>query len=140
MVPKIVYNQDDPAKRDISVTNWVVNPVVVKEYDDLLIDLYPIALRAISIIENKEYAMQAKIEKKKSIEKDASDQMAVDPPSGPSLQALVDKAVGGKVKALEAKFSKLSVVSGKKTASNLPKGGKAKPKGKAKSSSSFFET
>ncbi|KAJ2981081.1 hypothetical protein NUW54_g10920 [Trametes sanguinea] len=59
-----------------------------------------------------EYAMQAKIEKKKSIEKDASDQMAVDPPSGPSLQALVDKAVGGKVKALEAKFSKLSVASG----------------------------
>ncbi|KAH9889573.1 hypothetical protein C8Q73DRAFT_668006 [Cubamyces lactineus] len=105
---------------DMEVVDWRVHEAVLKEYADLQEDALPIALRAIAIVENAQTAMQAKIEKKKGVQKTA-DAMNVDDDNaaakavgeagkaGPSVQSLVDKAVAGKVKALQAQVQKLSL-------------------------------
>ncbi|KAI0832943.1 hypothetical protein BC628DRAFT_1442814, partial [Trametes gibbosa] len=109
-VPRFSYVGGSSALQntDVTVAEWVVNPVVIKEYEDLLTDLYPIALRAITIVEMKEYALSAKIEKKKAVAKTADVEMAEATKPGPSIQSLVDKSVQGRVKQLEAQIKKVS--------------------------------
>ncbi|EIW53801.1 uncharacterized protein TRAVEDRAFT_52924 [Trametes versicolor FP-101664 SS1] len=67
----------------------------------------------------RDFAMQAKIEKKKATEKSADVEMADATKPGPSIQSLVDKAVAGRVKPLEGKLNKLSVKGGKTLNKNL---------------------
>ncbi|EIW51402.1 uncharacterized protein TRAVEDRAFT_54593 [Trametes versicolor FP-101664 SS1] len=57
--------------------------------------------------------MQAKFEKKQKSEKSADIEMKDATAPGPSIQSLVDKAVAGRVKPLQAQVQKLSVKGGK---------------------------
>ncbi|CDO77822.1 hypothetical protein BN946_scf184502.g1, partial [Trametes cinnabarina] len=103
-------------------------PAIITEYNDLIVDLTSIAARAIAIINQRESAMQIKIEKKKQVEKSADVEMADATQPGPSLQSLLDRTVKGQLKPLAAKLEKLSLKGEKK-------GGKKKTKVTAKKSS-----
>ncbi|EIW51326.1 uncharacterized protein TRAVEDRAFT_54659 [Trametes versicolor FP-101664 SS1] len=103
----------------VHVDKWEVDPSVLSEFNYLISDLYPIARRCITIVEMRDFAMQAKIEKKKATEKSADVEMADATKPGPSIQSLVDKAVAGRVKPLEGKLNKLSVKGGKTLNKNL---------------------
>ncbi|KAH9890132.1 hypothetical protein C8Q73DRAFT_612470, partial [Cubamyces lactineus] len=117
-IPTLTYvdaagnpTDDSSQGADIRVTTWGVNKAVVEEFHQLLTDLLPIATRVLDMAENKAHAMHAKIEKKKDVVKAADDAMPVDKDpakAGPSTQALVDKAVAGKVKNLQAQIKKVS--------------------------------
>ncbi|OJT15927.1 hypothetical protein TRAPUB_13479, partial [Trametes pubescens] len=119
----------------IKLDRWIMNPAVVVEYHHLLEDIWPIALRCISIVELRDYAMQAKFEKKQKSEKSADIEMADATKAGPSIQSLVDKAVAGRVKPLQAQVQKLSVKGGK-SARKPQAGGKKKTSPSASSSKS----
>ncbi|CDO76749.1 hypothetical protein BN946_scf184314.g1 [Trametes cinnabarina] len=76
-VPTLKYVDNDGTSvavnlsTDVTVEGWQTNPAIITEYNDLIIDLTSIAARAIAIINQRESAMQIKIEKKKQVEKSA---------------------------------------------------------------------
>ncbi|EJF55991.1 hypothetical protein DICSQDRAFT_175293 [Dichomitus squalens LYAD-421 SS1] len=116
---------------DVRIAGWQDSPTVMSEFQNLVSDLVFLGFRAIAIVEAKDLALQKKIEKKKEIEKSADAEMIDATKPGPSTQSLVDKAVSGRVKSLEAQIKKasgpLSVTAAKKASKPKPDAKKGKP-------------
>ncbi|OSD02522.1 hypothetical protein PYCCODRAFT_1367182, partial [Trametes coccinea BRFM310] len=130
---------DAALSTDVTVEGWLTNPAIVAEFNDLALDLVSIAARAIAIINQRESAMQLKIEKKKQVEKSADVEMADATQPGPSLQSLLDRTVKGQLKPLAAKLEKLSLKGEKKSGNKKAKvttKSSSKPEKKTSSSSS----
>ena len=85
-------------KGELVLGDWVPNPVSIKIYREVEQDCAVFAHRIISIVEAREYAVKAKLEKKKTLASDADVEMGDATAPGPSIQKMVADAVSAQLK------------------------------------------
>lgn len=99
-----VFSEDGDGR--IILSGWSENESAKRLAKDVLTDVVVYAFRVICLVEARELAKLGKLSQKKAISRSADIEMADASRPGPSIQALVDKAVAGALK--KAKTSKVT--------------------------------
>lgn len=92
----------------IGLLGWEENTTAIQVGTDMLNDALYYAFRVRSIVESREQAAEAKLDKKKAVAKAADVEMADGTKPGPSIQSLIDKAVSASLKKVRAPVKNVS--------------------------------